>query len=259
MTRKQRAYEYLREMLACGKLKPGMRISDVALTKKLGLSRTPIREAFLQLESEGFLEQIPRQGTFVKTYDRHELQCIFELRQALEAYAAGRAAEHMDDREIGQLEQLCDELHHIVRAARQADGSPAKELVERSAVVDVAFHFLILHASANPFLNQIISNYRLMTRVWTAQRNDPFHAPLKVWAVTWRDHYRILRAIKKRDSEQAQRWMSYHIARANKEALAYYDLVRRKSLATHRTEWAKPVLDTIKQLEQMGSVGHVDL
>jgi len=256
LTLKQRAYENLRQKLESGQFKPGMRISDGELAKEFGIGRTPVREAFLQLESEGFLQQVPRQGTFVKTYDRHELQCIFELREALEAYAAGKAAEHMEPGEIERLEQLCDQQHAISREGRDAvrdqkthERSFPKELVERSAMADLAFHFVILHASANPFLNHIVGNYRLMTRVWTAERNDPYHTTMRTWVATWRDHHRILRAIKRRDPEAARHWMSYHLSRASASALRYYDQVRRKSLAGRQTQWARPILDSIMQFE----------
>ncbi|HEX7009328.1 MAG TPA: GntR family transcriptional regulator, partial [Phycisphaeraceae bacterium] len=76
----QKAYEYLRRELLRGAFLPGTRLSDYALSKKINIGRGPIREAIGRLESEGFVEQIPRHGTFVRKLDRSEIEDLYDLR-----------------------------------------------------------------------------------------------------------------------------------------------------------------------------------
>ena len=255
---KQKAYEHLRSKLELGVFKPGMRVSDADLAKELGIGRTPIREAVLQLEIEGFLVQVPRQGTFVKKYDHHELRCIFELREALEAYAASSAAKTMSASEMGQLKQLCDRQLAIAKQARDkvsGQKGPLRkfpnDLVQEHSMVDLAFHFAILRASANPFLAQIVSNYRLLTRVWTSARSDPQHGTLNAWVSTWRDHYRIYRAIKNGDSEAARHWMATHIGRANTKAMAFFNARQQMSVELTHTAWDQSIIDLLAEHEQV--------
>lgn len=256
-TLKQTAYENIRKKLELGVYKPGMQISDADIASELGIGRTPIREAVLQLESEGFVEQIPRQGTFVRKYDHHELRCIFELREALEAYAASRAAISMGPSEVNQLKQLCDRQHTIAKLARDAvrdQPGPIHtfphDLVQQHSMVDLAFHFAILRASANPFLAQIVSNHRLLTRVWTSARSDPQRITLKSWVSTWRDHHRIYRAIKLGNAEAARHWMALHISRANAKAMEYFDARPPISVDFPYTTWDQNIIDLLAQHER---------
>src|SRR5262245_15044729 len=89
----QRAYEHIQEAILSGHLPAGSVVSEAVLAKSLGISRTPVGEAIRQLAREGLVQQVPRYGTIVKPIDRRELIELYEMRAALESYAAARAAE----------------------------------------------------------------------------------------------------------------------------------------------------------------------
>ncbi len=100
----------LRESIIRGELKPGTKLTEPELATRLGISRTPIRESFRQLESEGFLTVIPRKGAVVSNITRKDIEDFFELKSLLEGYAARVAAEKMTEKDVDKLIQLNKEL-----------------------------------------------------------------------------------------------------------------------------------------------------
>jgi DNA-binding GntR family transcriptional regulator len=101
---KQRAYDHIRQKLMSGVLIGGSRISDAELAEEIGISRTPVREAIIQLETEGVIEQIPRFGSFIRMLSREELIHLYELREVLEGHNAAMAAERATPEEVRRLE-----------------------------------------------------------------------------------------------------------------------------------------------------------
>src|SRR5438105_3197888 len=93
----QKAYEHLQEGIFSGRLRAGTVISEEALAKELGISRTPVGEAIRQLAGEGLVEQVPRYGTIVKPLDRRELQELYEIRDALRDRDPAAAQRHMTE------------------------------------------------------------------------------------------------------------------------------------------------------------------
>ena len=125
--------DQLQHAILEGVLKPGERLRAEALAQRFGTSRTPIREALLQLEAQGLVEVEPNRGAVVRTFDREDLFDLYQVRALLEPQAAALAARRITDSEIAQLEQLCDaddliaaneEFHKIIL---EAAGQPAAE------------------------------------------------------------------------------------------------------------------------------------
>ena len=100
-------------MLTRGDLAPGTRLVNRSLAKELGISFTPLREAINQLASEGLVEYVPGGGAFVRRLDRHQLAQLYDLREALEPFAAAEAAKHITEHE---LEELRGDLRGLARA-----------------------------------------------------------------------------------------------------------------------------------------------
>ena len=88
---KDRAYQYVRAKLAVGDFLPGRGLSDRTLAKEMGVSRTPVREAIRQLETEGFVVQVRGSGTYPRRLTEEEIVELYDLRELLEGYAAARA------------------------------------------------------------------------------------------------------------------------------------------------------------------------
>jgi DNA-binding GntR family transcriptional regulator len=132
-----RVRDELHHAILEGVLKPGERLRAEALAQRFGTSRTPIREALLQLEAQGLVEVEPNRGAVVKAFDAADLRDLYEVRALLEPAAAARAATRITDTQITELERLCD------------DHAPVEEQIASNE----AFHRIITEAAGSPRLS----------------------------------------------------------------------------------------------------------
>ena len=109
-TLREQIVSSLRESIVKGELQSGQKLTEPELAEKLGISRTPIREAFRQLESEGFLTVIPRRGAVVSSITRKEIEDFYEIKSLLEGYAARVAAEKITKKDIDKLKKINEQL-----------------------------------------------------------------------------------------------------------------------------------------------------
>jgi DNA-binding GntR family transcriptional regulator len=109
-TLREQIVSSLRESIIKGELSPGQKITEPDLAEKLGISRTPIREALRQLESEGYLTVIPRRGAVVSIVTRKEIRDFFELKSLLEGYASRIAARKNTEKDIARLTRINEKL-----------------------------------------------------------------------------------------------------------------------------------------------------
>ena len=223
-TLKQHAYKLIRKRLLAGSIPPGGRLSDDALAKELGISRSPVREAITQLTSEGLVEYRPRSGAYMRVPEPREVEEWYETRAALEGCAALRAAGRITETQLADLRRLLGEMLDVIKACRQ---QPAKiadaPLRERFLELDLAFHMLILRASGNRWIVKLVDDCRLMTTVFG---HVHIEHDLRLLSRTHLGHARILRALAKRDAQQARRVMEAHIHLAQQAVLAGYAKVR---------------------------------
>ncbi len=141
-------FEYLRESILNGELKPGERLMEINLAEQLGVSRTPVREAIRKLEKEKFVEMLPRKGAYVADLTAKDILDVLEMRIILEGFAAALAAERMTDEEISLLECSLKGFQDAV--ARQ----DRLVMVEK----DNEFHDLIFQATKNNKLIEIVKD-----------------------------------------------------------------------------------------------------
>jgi len=131
-----------------GKFKPGEKISEGELAESMGISRTPLREAFRKLENEGFIKIIPRKGAVVANIDTEEAINLYEIKSTLEGLAARLAAANMRDKDIGKLEKINDELKQLID----------ENDLESFYRVHTRFHEGFVKLCGNKRLIQMISN-----------------------------------------------------------------------------------------------------
>lgn len=141
-------FNTLRRSILTGELKPGERLMEIHLADKLGVSRTPIREAIRKLELEGLVTMIPRRGAEVAQITEKHLRDVLEVRRALDALAVELACERITEEELESLKDACE---HFKQETKPGNAN-------RLARADVAFHDIILKASGNERLVQMISN-----------------------------------------------------------------------------------------------------
>jgi len=124
----------LRQSIISGRLAPGERLVERELISMMGVSRTVIREALRQLESEGLVDIIPNKGPVVRTLTWEEAQDLYAIRAVLEGLAARLFTEHADDTQVEQLDQ---ELHNV--ASAYETGDPEKILDAKNTFYDILF------------------------------------------------------------------------------------------------------------------------
>jgi len=221
LTLKEHVYRIILEKIETGVLPPGGRLSDDALAREIGVSRSPVREAIGQLASRGLVEYRPRRGSFVKLPDREELEQLYEVRIALEGFAAAKAAQRVDAAGLERLSQLNWDLRQTVRECRGRPGAVADgELTDRFLHVDLQFHLAVLEVAGNPKIMDMVHDCKILIRVFG---HVPVEHDLRLMSNTYRQHSSIVRSIRGRDPEAARNAMTRHIQAACAAVLAGYD------------------------------------
>ena len=192
-------FNTLRSAILTGKLEPGERLMEIALANKLGVSRTPIREAIRKLELEGLVIMTPRKGAEVARITEKDLQDVLEVRESLENLATELACERITGEEIEDLKIKNEAFREAVEKGK-ADFSELAEL-------DVAFHDVIFNASKNSRLIQILSNLReQMYRYRLEYLKNPEYYNLLV-----KEHDLITDAVINKDKDKVRNIMDRHI------------------------------------------------
>ena len=141
-------FKTLRQAILIGELKPGERLMEIHLANRLGVSRTPIREAIRKLELEGLVTMIPRRGAEVSQITVKSLKDVLEVRKALDALAIELACERITEEEIEALEKACTKFEEATRT------KDARIMAQ----ADVDLHHIIVKASRNEKLDQMVNN-----------------------------------------------------------------------------------------------------
>jgi len=139
----------LRDEILSGQLEPGERLNTSQLAERLGVSRTPIREALNRLTSIGLVENIPHRGAFVRRLSIEEIIEIYYIRAALEGIAARLAAQNLKEEETQQLLQLCDEMESHLSIGNY------QKILEKN----FQFHSIVYRAAHSPRLESLILQY----------------------------------------------------------------------------------------------------
>lgn len=248
----KQAYRQIQDRIVSGQLPAGSLVSESALAKELGMSRTPVGEAIRQLATEGLVEQLPRRGTIVRGVDRDDLRELFEIREALESYAAAQAAERISPTQLAQLEALCNAMRDL---AEQVRATGAAELnasdLKTFLSADMAFHLLILQASGNQRMQRSVSETRAVSSIFRMrrQRHD-----LQVLEQAHAEHAEILAALARGDAEAARAQMAAHIAASKQSALA--ELERQaadQSVSSLLSDLPQDLVQELERIETEGS------
>lgn len=222
----QRAYDHLRAKLASGDLRPGARLVTRTLAKEVGGSLIPVREALSRLASEGLVEHVPGGGSYVRRIGRLDLKHIYEMREAVESFAAAQAAERISEAQLEVLQEICD--HWRVVTAQIRDREPGAQHATSEELSlwlkgDRRYHDVIITAANNPYLTKSIADLRLMSRVHNPLRQHGSYLTFRRAAQSWRQHAALVRALRAGDSELARQWMVEQIRSGKQSVLAYLD------------------------------------
>jgi len=225
---KERAYKYIRQELNEGHWPEGRFLSMMQVAKAIGMSYTPVREAIIQLETEGVVETIPRVGVRPRQVSRQELEHIFEVRMVVESGATELAAKRISPEQLKLLRNNLREHGQTLRRIRQVLKNASREqqshsLLDRPGMestheLNNQFHTIIMQASGNPQLIKVLTDLRIPSRMLRIWAQFPGIDYLHQLTMEYRFHYRTYRALAKKDGASAGMWIKRHIA----DALDYY-------------------------------------
>ena len=189
-------FQTLRQAILRGKLQPGERLMEIHLAQKLGVSRTPVREAIRMLELEGLVFMVPRKGAVVAEITVSDLEDVLEVRAALEELAVRKACQNMNGEQMEKLRQ----------AAKRFSDCLEEDLMA-SAQADVDFHEIICEATNNKRLVQILNNIREQIYRYRLEnlKDKKSHANLV------EEHAAICQALEERSEEKASDAIRIHI------------------------------------------------
>lgn len=197
------AYQRLLEDIRKGELGPGARLRETELAERLGVSRTPIREAIRQLEADGLVLHVPRFGATVRSLDYAEIMELYEMRVVLEGTAARLAARSASEAELSELAAINADM------ARSAEDPSAVYTLNRE------FHLTLLDAAKNRFLVKATATlHKTLFILGPSTLTERERAAQAV-----EEHERLLAALRARDSETAEKIMRAHMEAAHRTRL----------------------------------------
>jgi DNA-binding GntR family transcriptional regulator len=200
------ASEVIREAIVDGRLPPGRRLKEEELARELGMSRTPVREALLILESEGLVESVPRRGATVRSYAVGDLDDVYQLRALLEGYAARRAATWISSEDLTRLDESCD------RFERLGAEEDLLDLVKENLL----FHSVILEAARSARLTGLV---RSVIEIPLVYKSFYWYSAEQT-LISQHYHRRLARALRAGDAERAELIMKEHVLEARDILLA---------------------------------------
>ncbi len=204
----------LRRRIISGELQPDVNLSELALAEDFGVSRTPVREAFKQLQTEGLVEIRPRVGTFVTSPSRREITELFEMKELLEGAAARLLAQRGRVPELDRLEENL----------READAAVERDDTARYAELVQEFHDLLIVGSDNRKLEahyRTLMNQLAYPRLVTTSLSQPGRP-----AQSDQEHHRVVELITAKDGDSAERVMREHVRASRQAVLARLPLPR---------------------------------
>jgi DNA-binding GntR family transcriptional regulator len=190
LTLREKILENIRDAIISGALKGGSRVSEPDLAERYGISRTPIREAFRQLESEGFLTVIPRRGAVVSEFSVKDVEEFYAIKSILEGYAAHRACEKLTAKELDRLQAINDRLAELA----------AHNDIRTFFRIHNDFHDVFIKAADNEKLRELITS--LVTR-FQRLRLMSISLPGRM-GISVQEHEKIIEAFRLKDAETAE-------------------------------------------------------
>ena len=210
-----RVYNQIKNLILCNEIMPGQKLHHQQLSERLGVSRTPIREALTRLVQEGYVSFLPNRGFTCKEIRMQEAEELYELREALEAFAVEKAIETVTD---ASLRQLRDKMNAYGRDVQN-------RFTRERLVFDQDVHLQIAHLTGNETLKSTLSH--VFERIVLKRRTDGLYDPARGVAAH-QEHLRLLEAMERRDIAQAVAILRGHIQAGKKNVMG--DLEHRQAI-----------------------------
>lgn len=191
-------YARLREAILDGNLAPGQRLTQDELAAELSVSRMPVREALLRLETDGLVNFHPYKGFSVATFTQDDLKEIYFMRGVLEGTAAKLAAANITEEDLEKISRLCRKMSISLTSGDYED----------LPHLNAEFHQSVYVASCSPRL------YKMIVRLWNSFPRSSISLLKERAGMTVKEHTAIFEALGSRDGDKAEELTRLHIANA---------------------------------------------
>lgn len=198
-------YSQLQRDILTGKLKNGQKLTEQVICEEYNVSRTPVREALRQLESEGLVENILNRGSFVVGLSKQDFEDMFELRKIYEIQAVKWAIERITEEEMDALDETFEFMEFYT----------LRNDIDKMLTINEGFHQIIYEASHNRMLQQFLSSYQ--TYLKYLRKEDEY--PDDYLATVLEEHRQIFQAFIEKDVEAGAEAMERHIGNSKKRRL----------------------------------------
>lgn len=202
------AYEQLKKAILFDELHVGDMLSENSLAQSMNMSRTPVREAFRRLNSEGLIVIIPGRGAFVKPITLPEQHDIYELRVVLECHAVKTAVNNIKAEELEQVEQIWQDMLDQVEKGEEIDWVYL-------VIQDQALHSMILDNCSNKQVAKVMQNVSMMNFRYMLYAAKALNSPV----ATIRQHLEIIDLMKKKDADKLCGVLKEHIWNSERDIL----------------------------------------
>ncbi len=216
----QEACQRIKDMILRYELRPGQRLEHQALAERLGMSRTPVREALGRLTEEGFVTRVPQKGYSVSEITAAEAEDLFDLRECLELYSIEKAIKNSADHDIRELRAVLGSYKEAVSLG----------ITREMFLADENFHLKIAEMAGSPILKRMLTTlFEKIIMKRTIEGISPSSG-----LTSYRRHLRIFKAVEKRNVKDAREEIREHVQTGRKAVL---DQIRqREELRFHRGE-----------------------
>ncbi len=206
---REEVYQALRRSILHGKLKAGQRLIEEQLANQVGISRTPVREAFHKLERDDLVTRLPKGGFAVREFTKEDAEEIFGIRRALESYAAYLATRHI----------LPDKVSILEKKLKESEDALEKGNDDKVVQLHTEFHDLLYKSCKSKKLIEMINDFR---DYFYRYRSALLHTENGL-SQSNRDHRQMLEAMKKKNPRLAEKLVRKHLARGKEIVLREID------------------------------------
>ena len=210
-----RVYNQIKNLILCNEIMPGQKLHHQQLSERLGVSRTPVREALTRLVQEGYVSFLPNRGFTCKEIRMQEAEELYELREALEAFAVEKAIANLTDAALARL-----------RAKMNSYGRDVQNRFTRERLMfDQEVHLAIAELAGNETLMSTLNH--VFERIVLKRRTDGLYDPARGLAAH-QEQLLVLEAIERRDADKAVAVLRSHIQAGKKNVMT--DLQQRQAI-----------------------------
>lgn len=225
-----RAYQYLRTKLSRGEMPPGTRLVTRQIADAVNGSLSPVREAITRLVSEGLVAHFPGGGAYVKQPSQDEVQELYDVRAHLEEMAVALAVPRLSASQLEGLQAACDDMQAIAeRIAERPERHADRQLMADFLDDDARFHSIIIRASGNRFLNKMIFDLHIISRVFAVIGRSPEYLTSEYAKTTAESHVELYRLVAAGQADAAASWIREHIIHGRDTVIDFLDEDERQT------------------------------